>query len=144
MILTRRRVALSALGLAFSLPPQLAAACRVYRNPDERVRAAFDVVVVAAVTSVGFTGPRGPDFHPWQAQARLQRVVEGAPGKFEFTFSGAQSSAACDDRKPPRSAGEVWVLYMRRLDGALRVIEAYPLESMRKVDPRFAGDARAR
>ena len=143
---TRRRYALGlalVLGLAVSLLSGVASACRVYIEPAVRIAAAFDVILVARVTSAGYLGPGHADFHPWKAAATLQRVVLGKPTTTAFEFGGSQSTAACDLRRPPQQAGELWVLYQRVVDGELRVVEAYPLSFVQGIDPRFSSPSRS-
>lgn len=133
-----RRFALFGLVAVPLRVPDLATACRVYRQPAERVRRRFDAIVVARVTSWERTGRSHEDFSPWRARAELLSVISGQPNTSSFVFEGVQSSAACDLRQPPNSPGERWVLYLMHSSDGPKVREAYPLSMMERDDPRVA------
>lgn len=133
------------LGLVLTLglaAPTVASACRVNQPPEARIAGAFDAVVVARVTRAGYTAAAQRDWHPWQGEASVARVVKGAVGAPAYSFGRTGSTAACDDGQPPPAVGETWVLYLRKTpDGAgLQVKESYPLAIVRDLDPRLAGD----
>lgn len=133
-----RRFALFGLAALSLGAPDLATACRIYRQPAERVRRRFDAIVVVKVTGSERTGRSHEDFNPWRARAELLGVISGQPGTSSFAFEGVQSSAACDHRQPPKAPGERWVLYLLRSSKGMEVREAYPLSMMERDDPRVA------
>lgn len=120
--------------------PQPASACRLLQFPD-RLREASEVVVLAKVKAAAYDGDQSR-FYVWRATAEVQRPLVGTTDVPEFEFWGAWESTGCARSKPPPAAGELWVLYLRSQDGRLKIVESYPLEVAREIDPRLAkGDA---
>jgi len=135
--MSRLRVGiLLSLLLGASVAPTAASACRVYIEPAQRIRAAFDAVAIVEIVSSRRTGEEQPDFHPWQALGRLVSVVQGNVRTSSFEFTGSQSSTACDLRRPPEPK-ERWVVYVHNGAAGTVVSEAYPLDEMLRVDARL-------
>lgn len=123
-----------------------AMACAV---PHEQnvVRRQFETVIVAVVETSADTGPPralGPDqpatWQPWQATARLSRVVSGRADArtYDFGRTGPFHPCAMQEPMPRPAAGQQWVLYLGRTDsGGLAVAASYPLEVARRFDPRL-------
>ena len=123
-----------------------AAACAVAHEQNV-VRGHFAAVVVAIVETAADAGPPrsfapdGPaEWRPWQATARLSRVVSGRAEAqaYQFGRTGPFHPCAMAEPMPRPAAGQRWVLYLGRTDsGALGVAASYPLDVARRLDRRL-------
>ncbi|CEJ16119.1 hypothetical protein BN1110_06470 [bacterium YEK0313] len=123
-----------------------AAACAVAHEQNV-VRGHFAAVVIAIVETAADAGPArssGPDrpaeWRPWQANARLSRVVSGRADAqaYQFGRTGPFHPCAMAEPMPRPIAGQRWVLYLGRTDdGTLAVAASYPLDVARRLDRRL-------
>lgn len=123
-----------------------AAACAVAHEQNV-VRRPFAAIVVAIVETAADAGPprssgrAGPaEWRPWQATARLSRVVSGRADAQTYAFgrTGPFHPCAMSEPMPRPAAGQRWVLYLGRTDGgALGVAASYPLDVARRLDRRL-------
>jgi hypothetical protein len=114
-----------------------AAACRMYREPSQRVSGDFDAIALGVVTRAE---PRpGAERPGWTATVRVSRSIEGRTDATSYEIGRTGSSAACDDGQAIGKPGEVWVLYLSRHPqlGRMSVAHSYPLNVARLIDPRF-------
>lgn len=135
------KLLLAVIGL---LTAEAVLACRVYVHPADRVNREFDAIVVGEVRSATYTEAARPDWHPWEGAAEVRRSIVGTADRSILQFGRSGSTAACDDGMDPPQRGEEWVFYLRRIDGALRVSESYPLFFAMQFDARLRGFTRVR
>ncbi|KQS55625.1 hypothetical protein ASG17_06035 [Brevundimonas sp. Leaf363] len=94
----------------------------------------YDDVVLAGVTSAERLPSQG--WNVWRVWAEKQADIQRSGGPATFEFGAALSSTGCGQTPLP-PPGELWVLYLSA-DGQAEVIEAYPLEYVRRYDPRLS------
>lgn len=122
---------------AFLINATPAAACRLYREPFQRVSDDFDAIALGVVTRA--EARPGGERPGWTATVRVRRSIEGRADAPSYEIGRTGSSAACDDGQAIAKPGEVWVLYLFRdaQSDRMLVAHSYPLSVARRIDPRF-------
>lgn len=107
-------------GLAFVVALALTAvpaqACRVMRQPVDRIGDAYHRSIITSVAQVQVVASRNlgqasGDANPWEATARVERVVRGKNRTSEVRFSQGWGSSACDLGYGQPKPGDRWVAY---------------------------------
>ena len=140
------RIALAASVAALLASP--APACRASIPAPQRIAALqrgplFAGTLLVRITSARYTQRARPDWHPWEAQARILRTLRGPRRTGAFTFGRSGSTTACDDLTPVPARGDLWVLYLApRGRGEIAANLSYPLAAALRADPTLAGRLR--
>lgn len=119
-----------ATGLGFAAP---ASACRT-RVPKPTELAGYKLVMLASVQSA--VRLDSPGWNSWRVTARGERTLAGSLRPTRYTFNATLSSSGCG-LTPLPPAGERWVVYLHPKHPD-RVIDAFPLDLVRSIDPRLA------
>ncbi|HYW16452.1 MAG TPA: hypothetical protein VE891_09910 [Allosphingosinicella sp.] len=133
---------------ALSLCSSAAIACRAHIPAERHLDSAYRAGTISAVALVRTTGSAYiraafGDAHPWRASAEVKRPLRGSYRGRRVNFDGWWGSAACDDGRPRPAAGELWVVYFRKLArGNQAVWRSYPAATAYAADPRLRGGGR--
>ncbi|WP_423602068.1 hypothetical protein [Sphingomonas sp. MS122] len=134
--------------LALSAVP--AQACRVMRPPLDRIGGAYQSKIIASVAHVRVVEsrdlgqPRG-DAKPWEATARVERVVRGSNPVRKVRFSQGWGSAACDLGYGRPQPGDRWAAYFwNHPEKGQQVWLALPLQVSDEIEGELRKRHRAR
>lgn len=128
-----------ALFAAVLLAAAPASACFVMVPPTERVAAGYrdggyGAVLLVRVEHAFRTAPAKPNWRPWRATARIERVLAGDRRHGAVAFGRTGSPPACDDGEPVPDRDDLWVAYLSR---GGEVVLSYPLRVARSADPKL-------
>ena len=137
-----RAAVLLALILSFIAPAAAQACMLPPPGPGERMAEDWATVAVVTVLEVESRAPERPN-RAWSAQARISRVVEGAP-RIDRLRLWHEELTECPEVLPLPVAGEAWVIYLEgRIGEGGLAPWAWPLSWAERLDPRFGGRADA-
>jgi hypothetical protein len=137
---------IAALALA-AVPAQ---ACRVMRSAFSRIAGAEQSGTIASVAHVRIVASRDlgrpvGDANPWEATARVERVVRGSNPIREVRFSQGWGSPACDLGYGRPQPGDAWVVYFwNHPEHGQQVWEAFPFHVAEEVEGELRKQHRAR
>jgi len=137
---------------------QPAQACRVFRSPEQRIKAAYAGHADLRVALVRITDARHL-YHPiiqklqrlnakyeapWRVTASVIKMIVSDGSPELLAFDRGWGSGACDDGTAMPRRGDRWVVYYTSTSsiGAAQVLESYPLASASLVDSRLRENVR--
>jgi len=137
---------------------QPAQACRVFRSPEQRIKAAYAGHADLRVALVRITDARHL-YHPiiqklqrlnakyeapWRVTASVIKMIVSDGSPELLAFDRGWGSGACDDGTAMPRRGDRWVVYYTSNSsiGAAQVLESYPLASASLVDSRLRENVR--
>ena len=144
--------------VAIMMLMQPAQACRVFRSPEQRIKAAYAGHADLRVALARITDARHL-YHPiiqklqrlnakyeapWRVTASVIKMIVGDGSPELLAFDRGWGSGACDDGTAMPRRGDLWVVYYTSASsiGAAQVLESYPLASASLVDSRLRENVR--
>ena len=137
---------------------QPAQACRVFRSPEQRIKATYAEHADLRVALVRITDARHLSHPiiqklqrlnvkyeaPWRVTASVIRMIVSDGSPELLAFDRGWGSGTCDDGTAMPRRGDRWVVYYTSSSsiGAAQVLESYPLASASLIDPRLRENVR--